>query len=423
MASPPGPQTRTPWGLLPNFHRDPLTLLETLGQEYSPLTRLPFGPWTLYLAVGAEAVEDVLRSHRQHFRKGPGMDVKNPLLGRGLLLSEGETWRSERHALGAAFQPQAYSAYERAMRQEIARRVALVADGETVDVADFSRQLALAVAIQAFFGVDPDSGQMAAVGQAVENLMRHFYSRARSLWRPPYPWPQLFNRTFYHAARGLTGFVEHALEKGQSPFLDALAQLPADQRMAEAVTFLIAGHETTANALAWTLLLLSRHPEVAEHVAGETETSSASGLQLPYVRAVAFEALRLFPPVWLMSRTAVDEVGVAGYRLPSGADFLVSPWVTHRQAAYYAQATAFCPERWLTGNAVHGSSRNYRFIAFGAGPRRCPGEHFAVNEITLAISAVCRRFTLIAASAFPAPRAGMTLAPGPGRWVRWETRR
>ncbi len=408
---PHGPMTRAPWGLLPKFHRDPLGLLEDVGRGYPSLASLPFGPWTLYLATDEGAIQEVLRPHKGNFRKGPGMEANNPLIGQGLLLSEGNLWRDQRKAVARAFHPAEMDAYRVLMAERIDVGLAKFFRGESMDAKVFGRYLALAVTMQAFFGVEPKDESLDRLDEATAQVMGHFHHRARSVFRPPYHWPKAFNPSFHQGSAVLNAFIDPLFDDPATPLLLVLASAPVDRRNQEALTFLIAGHETTGSALAWTLRLLAEHPQVAERVADEAVADPKVGPG-PYAEAVCLEALRLYPPVWLISRTAVQEVEVQGYRMAPGSDFLVSPWVTHRNQDYYLDPQVFRPERWLDQGQILRSRTDYRFLAFGGGPRRCPGEAFAMMELTLAISRICLRWKMRPRDeTFPQPYPGVTLAP------------
>ncbi len=405
-----GPKSRAPWGLLPKFHRDPLGLLHAVARQYPDLAALPFGPWTLYLASGESAVEDVLRPHKDHFHKGPGMEADNPLTGQGLLLTEDDVWRDQRKAIAPVFGRGTVLQYQPIMERGIEHLTGQFFSKGALDVGQFGRHLALWVTLAALFGTEPDAMQLDQVSRATQGVMAHYHQRARSVVRPPYRWPTIFNRHFYALAAELTQFVKPLLEHPPSALLEILAQSSPDRGVQEAVTFLIAGHETTGNALAWTLLLLADHPDSVLRVQQE---ASEVPEQRPYTEAVVLESLRLYPPVWLLSRRSIRPVEVCGYVLPAHASFLISPFVSHRIESYYADADAFRPERWLEDGArVRHSRTDYRFLAFGGGPRRCPGEGFAMAELTLAISFICQHWQLRAlASSWPQAFPGMTLAP------------
>ncbi len=408
LERPHGPTSRWPWGLLPTFHRDPLTLLERVGRRYPSMAALPFGPWTLYLATGDKAVADVLRTHKDHFRKGPGMEAKNPLIGQGMLLSEGDLWREQRRAIMPVFSHNAIKAYHAAIAHEVNVGAQKFFSAANVDAGVFGRYLALAVTLSTLFGLSPKDELISRLGESTSQVMEHFHHRARSLYRPPYAWPKAFNGAFHQSSDVLRAFVEPLLDRPNTPLLEILAQSPPDRRAQEALTFLIAGHETTGNALAWTLRLLADHPEVVERVSQEAEGG------LVYSEAVVLESLRLFPPVWLLSRTAIQNVEVDHYHLAAGSQFLVSPWVTHRLESYYPEAESFLPERWLDGGEIKRTRTDYRFLAFGGGPRRCPGEEFALAELSLAVANICRRWRLRSREPFPSPTPGMTLSPRGG---------
>jgi cytochrome P450 len=186
----------------------------------------------------------------------------------------------------------------------------------------------------------------------------------------------------------------------------------------EVITLLLAGHETTALALTWTLYLLSRHPEVAAKVEEEVDAvvgpsrlpgaADISGLR--YLTCVLTEAMRLYPPVYILGREAVGEIQIDGYRLPRGTVMLMSQWVVHRDPRFFPQADSFKPERWGDGSA-QGLLR-FAYFPFGGGARICIGQPLALMEAKLVLATICQRFRLADARADPVgPFPSVTLRP------------
>lgn len=193
----------------------------------------------------------------------------------------------------------------------------------------------------------------------------------------------------------------------------------------ELVTLLLAGHETTALALTWTLYLLSRHPEIAARMEEEIDATleperlpGAADLgRLRYLGWVITEAMRLYPPVYIVGREAVREVEIGGYRLSRGTIFLMSQWVVHRDPRFFPEPETFRPERW--GDALDRQRPRFAYLPFGGGPRICIGQPLAMMEAKLVLAMVCQRFRLAASVGAPVrPYASVTLRPdGPVRLV------
>jgi cytochrome P450 len=193
----------------------------------------------------------------------------------------------------------------------------------------------------------------------------------------------------------------------------------------EVMTLLLAGHETTAGALAWAVVLLSRHPDVARRLAAEAREACPDGRlpgveelpRLSYTRRVVDEVLRLYPPAWIFSRAAAAPDTVGGYPLEAGSLVLLSPWVTHRHPALWENPEGFDPERFLPERERE--RPRFAYFPFGGGPRLCIGNQFALMELVLVLATLAPRVRLELAPGHPfAPGPAITLRPRPGVWVR-----
>jgi cytochrome P450 len=188
----------------------------------------------------------------------------------------------------------------------------------------------------------------------------------------------------------------------------------------EAVTFLLAGHETTALSLSWAWYLLSSNPEVEQKLHAELHqvlagrTPQTSDIpQLAYTEKVVKEAMRLYPPAWAVARTVNNECEVAGYRLPLGANVVVSPWVMHHDARFFTDPQEFNPDRWSTERTQ--TLPKYAYFPFGAGPRGCVGQSFAMMEATLLLATIAQRFRFAVVPDHPVvPMPSVTLRPKHG---------
>lgn len=400
-----------PWHTLLKFHHDPLGMLLRYGQSPDPVVPIRLGRWTLNLVTGPAEVGQVLSRHVQYYHKGPGMDRENPLIGRGLLLSETPRWETSRRILKEEFLPTAVRAQQVSMRGIIENQLDQWHDG-TVNVAEQLILLTAQVAIQTLFDFPAENAAMTSVIDASQDLMMFFYRRSRSFFRPQYgmPWPM--NRKYWSAAKPLTGFAERIYARraetlAKLPAL--LEQLPSDERLAQIVTLLIAGHETTANALSWTVYLLARHQEAQNLARTDPE----------WLEAVIKESLRLYPPVWLLSRVSLEPVTLGNYPLPKDAPILVSPWVNHRLERYWEQPEVFLPQRWIERPPLP----PFLYFPFGGGQRSCIGETFAHQEMKITLSLILARWTLELASrddVLPLPL--LSLKPKNGVWIRLASR-
>jgi len=169
----------------------------------------------------------------------------------------------------------------------------------------------------------------------------------------------------------------------------------------EAMTLLLAGHETTANQLAWTLYLLSQNPGVEARLHDEVDALGGAPLgaddmaKLPYARAVIAESMRLYPPAWIVGRRTLDEYRLGDYTIPPRTYVLMSQWIVHRDPRWWEDAEVFRPERWLAGGSALDAARpKFSYFPFGAGTRVCIGEQFAWMEGVLALATIARRWKL-----------------------------
>jgi cytochrome P450 len=201
-----------------------------------------------------------------------------------------------------------------------------------------------------------------------------------------------------------------------------MAAGPTPQLRDEVMTLLLAGHETTANTLAWTLYLLSQNPDRQFKLQAEVRTvpegrvAEAAGLQrLPYTQMVLMEAQRLYPPAWAIGRKALRDFEVSGYRVRAGTNIVVSQWVLHRDPQLYSNPERFEPERWSDEVAGRRSVPKFTYLPFGAGPRVCVGASLALTESALVLATLMQRFRFALASAEPV-RAfpSVTLRPKQG---------
>jgi cytochrome P450 len=422
------PARRWPLGWLPDFHRRPLQTLAQLRRRYGSPVRFFIGPWPLWLVSEPEQVGTVLTASPAAVHKGPGMDAANPLLGAGLFLAEGDAWIGERRRLAPCLAWDRLASGVPAMLAFTASTVAAWPAGIPWEATAAMADISLGWALGLLLGVDPDAvaDERPAVRAAVRDLLEFFYRRSRSWYRPPYHW-RGFNRAYWRAGRQLTerlGQWRQRAGHGLAPGIWAcLDGQPADQ--AEALTLLLAGQETTGLALAWALALMADHPAVAARVREEALTAwdgSAQGFhpdRLPWARAVFLEAIRLYPPVWLISRTLRRPQALGGLTLPAESHLLISPWVVQRDGAHFADPDRFAPQRWLTRDPWR--EQPFAYLPFGAGVRRCPGQVLAVWEGTAVLAHLMRRWRVAwAGPARPRPAARLNLVPAGGVWLRLE---
>jgi len=414
----PGPKARFPGQFLLVFRRDPLGLLERMARDYGDVSFVRLGDRRVHLLNHPDLIKDVLVNEARRFHKGRGLELAKHLLGEGLLTSEGDFHRRQRRLAQPAFHQQRIALYATAMVEHAERtseRWARLAGGATPPVIDIHQEmmrLTLGIVGKTLFGTEVED-QAQEIGQAITTSMELFRSFttlpfAPLLERLPLPstWRflrarALLDTTIYRLIESRRGAAE---DRGDLLSMLLLAQdeegsggMTDQQVRDEAMTLFLAGHETTANALTWTWYLLSRHADVEtrlhaelDQVLGDRPAKAEDMPRLTYTWRVLAEAMRLYPPAWVIGRRAIEDYEVAGYRMPKGSIVLVSQWVTHRDARFFPDPDRFDPDRWT--DEARAARPRFAYFPFGAGPRICIGEHFAWLEGVLVLATLARRW-------------------------------
>lgn len=406
------------------MERDPLGFLLRSFIEHGEFVRFRFDP-TLnyryaYLAVRPAYVEHVLKKNQGNYIKAPTYRPIKAFLGEGLLTAEGDTWLRHRRLAQQSFYKDKLEGWVELMGETCARMLEEWSNKtrSPMDVSlEFSR-ITLAVVGRVLFHADL-TRDGSVVAPALATIQEHMEKRIPLVFTPRLfdrveKLPTRENRRTTEAADRLDSLIRDIVSghrsQGDGDGGDLLSSLMAardegrglsdSELRDEAMTFLLAGHETTANALTWTWYLLSKNPQVLEDMQAEvddvvgTAVPTAGDLErLPYTRAVIEESMRLFPPAWLIEREAVADDEIDGYEIPAGSVLMVSPFVTHRHPDLWSNPEAFDPRRFL------GSSDRppFAYFPFGGGRRQCIGAGFAMMEaVVIAAMIVARyRFELI----------------------------
>lgn len=438
---PPGPTTWPPIRQIFALRRDPLAFLQGLAHDYGDLVYLHMAGRPIYLVNHPDLVREVLVTKGESFRKGRGLQGAKRLLGEGLLTSEGQYHLEQRRRIQPLFHRRQLERYAETMVQQSARCTANWRSNTVVDLHDEMMGLTLAIVGETLFGQDLGS-QAPTVGEAMDVLTRNF-QRLLTPFAPFTEWlPTAENRRLRQSVAQLEHVVNQLVKQPPreqdhnlvTMLLAALPESKGDQQALaahlrdEVLTLLLAGHETTANALSFTWWLLAHHPMVATKLHAELDQTLSGRLptladveQLPYTRMVFAEALRLYPPAWIIGRQAVAAVTIGNYTIPAGATVLVSQWVMHHDARYYPEPERFDPERWQP--AVMATRPKFAYFPFGGGSRICIGEHFAWMEGILILATLTQRWQATALSAEPLVlQPGITLRPRHGLPMRLQAR-
>ena len=434
---PPGPPRRSALRLLRTLTRDPLGLLEEL-RAYGTVGYARIGPQPVYLVSEPDLIEKVLLNP-DAFTKGRALERSKRLLGEGLLTSEGAFHLRQRRLVQPAFHRARIQGYARVMIEYADRWSVGQQSGRRIDLAREMNRLTLAIVARALFDADVESdadhvgGALTAILEQFRLVVLPWSSLLESL-----PLPRRFR--FERARRSLDEVVYRFIAEhraGGTDRGDLLSMLLAaqedgrgmtDQQVRdEAMTLLLAGHETTANALTWTWTLLARHADAADRIASEVRQVCGDGALSPeavpalaFTRSVMAEGMRLYPPAWLMGRRAWKAWSLGPYTVPPGAIVLMAQWLMHRDARYFPDPLRFDPLRW-TADAEAARPR-FSYFPFGAGNRVCVGEAFAWTEGVVVLAAIARRWRVVVDGAPIGVWPGITLRPAGPVWAALEPR-
>ncbi|GIH21902.1 cytochrome P450 [Acrocarpospora phusangensis] len=413
-AVPPGPPRRAAPGLFVKLATDRLALMRAAADQYGDAVKISMGPKTLYFFNHPEHAKHVLADNAANYHKGIGLVQAKRALGDGLLTSEGDLWRKQRKMIQPAFQAKRIAAQAGVVAEEAAALVGrLRARTGPFDVVEELTALTLGVLGRTL--LDADLGAYGGVGHAFEAVQDQAMFEMVTLGAVPMWVPLPKQLRFRQSRKELQHVVDRLVAERRTRAGDwgddVLSKLilsteaeddPAvgRQRMTdELITLLLAGHETTASTLGWTFYLLDRNPEVAERlhaeaveVLGDRAPVYEDLHRLRYTSMVIEEAMRLYPPVWILTRQALADDEVGGYHVPAGSDVLVCPYTLHRHPEFWSEPERFDPERFNPD--VQSGRPRYAYIPFGAGPRFCVGNNLGMMEAAFVTALVARDLRL-----------------------------
>jgi cytochrome P450 len=424
---PPGPQ-RGFIGTLITPRRDPLRLLTRLAREYGDIVHLKLGGERAFLINDPQLIRDVLVTHQKNFTKSRGLERAKKLLGEGLLTAEGANHVRQRRLIQPAFHRERIAGYADVMVEHATAMRERWQPGATYDVSHEMMRVTLSIVGKTLFDTDVES-KADEVGLALTHVMETFFISMlpfqEIIDRLPIPAVRRAQRSRHRldaliyqliADRRASG-RDHgdllsmmlAAEDGASaPSSRPLAPssgVPSPGKLSDqdvrdnALTILLAGHETTANALTWTFYLLSQTPDAEAKLHAEIDqvlegrrATMADLPRLPYVERVVTEALRLYPPAWIIGRRAIADYQLGDYMAPARSIIFMSPWVTHRDARWYPEPDRFHPDRWTP--QFKASLPQFAYLPFGGGSRKCIGDQFALMEAALVLTTVAQKWRL-----------------------------
>jgi len=396
------------------FAANPLAWILHVGQ-YPGLVRVAgIGKTVYFHAHDPRVIEEVLVEHNQSFIKSVEVrrDMRD-LFGQGLLTSSGNFWLRQRRLAQPAFHRERIAGYGKVMIEEAQNLLAAWQNGDTRDIHHDMMRLAQAVVLRTIFSTAPDE-ERDRLGAALNAVLMRFTQRGvvrlvESTTGKPLPTPT--HRTARLALQQIDATIQRIVDEhcsGDHEQDDLLSMLMAardeegdamsnQQLRDECVTLFVGGHETTALALTWTLYQLSHAPQVVAKL--HQEFDSVLGLKLPsvddmphltYTANVIQESMRLYPPAWVITREANEDVIIDGQRIPKGSTIVMSPYALHRNPRYYNRPDEFIPERWVDDLARR--LPRFAYFPFGGGSRQCIGNQFAMMEAILVTACILQQW-------------------------------
>ncbi len=408
----PGPRGHFLLGNLREFRRDVLGLVLESAATYGDIVRCRLGPQVVHLLNHPDHVTQVLQKRAANYDKHTRSSASiRSVTGESLLTCNGEAWKRQRRMDQPAFHHRQIAGFAAQMTTAATAMLVRWRDQPVLDISSEMARLTYSIVGQTLFSFN--TGEDAAtVEKAMRVILPHVFGRLGNLVNAPGWLPTPANRRFRRSLAEVDQVVyriidqhRQAQESGE-PDVDLLAMLMRvrdvetgaglddSQLRNETITFLLAGHETTANALTWTFYLLSQHPEVERELHDEITTVLGGRTptledipKLTYTKRVIQESMRLYPPIWIIERRVIAEDVIDGYTLPAGSAVVISPYALHRHPDFWEMPGEFDPSRFQSPPPA-------AYIPFGAGPRFCIGNEFAMLEAQLVTVMVMQTFQL-----------------------------
>jgi cytochrome P450 len=436
MLTPPGPKSHVPFRYLRTLQRDPIPFFQRLAEEYGDASQFHVGPQQIFFFNHPDLIRELLVTQHRSFHKSRVLQRSKIIFGEGLLTSEEELHKRQRRLVQPAFHRERIARYAAVMIERAARLG--WKDGEVLDIHQEMMRLTLSVVAKTLFDAEVDE-EADEIGVALTSLVELFPALMNPLStllrKLPLPQTMRFRRSLERLDRTIYGIIDERRKSGQdrgdllSMLLMAVDEegdgggMNDQQLRDEAMTLFLAGHETTANALAWTWYLLSLNPDAAnaihrelDAILGERLPTPADYARLPYTEMVVAESMRMFPPAWAVSRLAIEDAMIGQWLVPRGAVVVASQAVTHRDARWFPDPDRFDPLRFTA--EAKASRPKLSYFPFGAGPRICVGEGFAWMEAVLIVATIAQRWRLELLSRDVTPQASITLRPRGGIRMR-----
>lgn len=427
----------------------PIKFYEETFSKYGDIAYIKMGEYGFLMLNDADAIEQVLQTDAKIYNKSTGYERFRLVFGNGLLTSNGPFWIRQRRLMASAFSSKSIEKIHPLIVQESQACIKEWDKKSSLDLADEMNGLTLQIISKTMLG-DLTAEDSAIIKSSVKEILKYLQT-SRHLWLQlfllPFPikdkiaaaikieskLPLPSTRKFFNAIKNIDKLVLRMIEERKSlnrneNLLDKLikstdeedqSQMTSQQLRDEVVNILLAGHETTSNALSWTFHQLLKYPEVykkvSEEIQQQVKGSSPTYEELPgltYTQAVLQESMRLYPPFWRVSRQATVDTKVKGFDIPAGTNVITSIYTIQRKEKHWDKPLEFRPERFLNDSA---DTHKFAYIPFGAGPRICIGTSLAMNEAMTILATCLKNYELTKAfTAEPTPLLSMTMQPKDG---------
>ncbi|MBV1857596.1 MAG: cytochrome P450 [Nannocystaceae bacterium] len=439
---PPGPKEIPLIGTTRIFERDQLSAIHRLVREHGDMVSYSIGAQPIFLVSNPDDVARVVLTDHAKFMKGALTHELSSFLGRGLVTSEGRFWRRQRKIAAPSFTRRHIERFADTMVACTERALKSMREGPRNVHVDMM-EMTLDIVLHTVFG-DAELPDIAAVGPLVEVMMEGFH-RAHLTWRRLLPRAakestlaeldrasEALDSLFYGIIRQRRqrqgGYGDDLLGRLLAARDDDGTGMTDEQVRDEVATIFLAGHETTALSLSFTMLLLAEHPEIQERARAEVDAVLGSRaatmddvVKLPFIDAVLKESMRVYPPVYVFGREALEDAEIAGWVIPRRAQVLTPVWAIHRDPRWYEEPEVFNPQRWLDGLAER--LPKHAYLPFGGGARTCVGNHYALLEGVLGLATMLQQLEVEPEPGFELELlTSVTLRPKNGVSVRLRRR-
>jgi cytochrome P450 len=430
------PRAKVSWLVrnVPRLYLNWITFFEELTREYGDIVYFELPGLSLCMINHPRYVESLLVTNHNSIVKSKNYRALSRMLGNGLIVSDGEFWRRQRRLVQPAFHAALLKRHIELMTAATDRMLDDWRPARILDAREEMMQVTLEIASDTLLGTAMKD-QARRVTSALSALMNQYAGLGIYVVPPWIPTPN--NMRARSNVRNIDNVIAEivrghvASDHGEDLLSILLSSrdeigrpMPERELRDEIVTLFLAGHETTANAMAWTLYLLARHPSVEallvselRCVLGDRHPTSSDLPHLKYTLQVIKESMRLYPPVGGIGREAITGMKLGEYSVPAGTNIFISQWLMHRNPRFFEEPTAFKPERWTT--EFERALPALAYLPFGGGPRLCIGAAFAMTEMTVLLAMIARRFRLSLVSEHEIkPVFSISLRPGEAMMMR-----